>query len=84
LRRPAFGAAATGVATLAGTPRAGAGIAAAGAGTDATTFDLCDSDNNVVLSGAVGVGSGELQLDNVNIADGQVINVTSYTHTQPS
>jgi hypothetical protein len=81
---PAFGAAATGVATLAGTPRAGAGVAAAGAGDDAATFDLCDSDNNVVLSGAVGVGSGELQLDNINIADEQVVNITAFTHTQPA
>jgi hypothetical protein len=77
----AFGAASNGVATLDG-PIAGAGITAAGAGTDATSFDLCDSTNAVIVSGAVGVGTGELQLDNVNISDGQVVSISSFTHTQ--
>jgi hypothetical protein len=77
----AFGAASNGVATLDG-PIAGAGLAAAGAGTDATSFDLCDSTNAVIISGAVGVGTGELQLDNVSIAEDQVVSVSSFTHTQ--
>lgn len=81
---PAFGNAATGVATMAGAPQAGAGVAAAGAGTAAATFDVTDSDNNVIWSGAVGNGSGELDLDNVNIADGQVVTISSFTHTQPA
>lgn len=90
---PAFGAAANGVATLAGTPLSGAGIAAAGAGTAAATFDLTDSDNVVVLSGAVGgaadtlgEGAGEVQLklDNVNIANQQVVTITDYVFTQPA
>lgn len=80
---PAFGNASTGVATAAGTLD-GAGIAAAGAGTVAQTFDVTDSDNNVIWSGAVGNGSGELDLDNTTIADGQAITVTSFTHTQPA
>ncbi len=80
---PAFGNAAAGVATAAGTLD-GAGIVAAGAGTAAATFDVTDSDNNVIWSGAVGTGSGELNLDNVNIANGQIINVSSFTHTQPA
>jgi hypothetical protein len=84
LSDPAFGNAATGVATASGTPLAGAGVAAAGAGTAAATFDVCDSDNNVIWSGAVGNGSGELDLDNVNIADGQVVTISSFTHTQPA
>lgn len=81
---PAFGSASTGAAALAGTPRAGAGIAAAGSGTNAATFDLTDSNNNVVLSGAVGNGSGELSLNNINIANGQVVNIASFTYTQPA
>jgi hypothetical protein len=81
---PAFGNAATGVATAGSTPLTGAGVAAAGAGTAAATFDVTDSDNTVIWSGAVGNGSGELDLDNVNIADGQVVTITSFTHTQPA
>lgn len=84
LADPAFGAAAAGVATMAGAPKSGAGVAAAGTGTAAATFDVCDSNNTVIWSGAVGTGSGELQLNNVNIADGQVVTVTSFTHTQPA
>lgn len=80
---PAFGNAAAGVATAAGTLD-GAGVTAASTGTAATTFDVTDSDNNVIWSGAVGNGSGELDLDNVNIADGQVVTVSSFTHTQPA
>lgn len=80
---PAFGNASTGVATAAGTLD-GAGIAAAGAGTVATTFDVTDSDNTVIWSGAVGSGSGELSLNNTTIADTQVVTVTSFTHTQPA
>lgn len=84
LADPAFGSAASGVATMAGAPKAGAGVAAAGTGTDAATFDVTDSNNTVVWSGAVGNGSGELSLNNINIADGQVVTVTAFTHTQPA
>jgi hypothetical protein len=77
---PAFGNAATGVATAAGTLD-GAGIAAAGAGTVAATFDVTDSDNTVIWSGAIGA---ELTLNNTTIADAQVVTVTSFTHTQPA
>lgn len=83
LDKPAFGDASTGVATAAGTLD-GAGVSAAGAGTDATTFDVTDSDNNVIWSGAVGSGAGEIDLDNVNIADGQAVTLSSFTHTQPA
>jgi hypothetical protein len=83
LDKPAFGNASTGVATAAGTLD-GAGVTAASTGTDATTFDVTDSDNTVIWSGAVGNGSGELDLDNVNIADAQAITVSSFTHTQPA
>lgn len=81
---PAFGNAANGVATANGLPLAGAGIAAAGAGTPAVSFDVTDSDDVVSWSGAVGTGAGELDVDNVNIADGQVITISACTHTQPA
>ncbi len=77
---PAFGNAATGVATASGLPLSGAGVSAAGAGTNAASFDVCDSDNNVIWSGGV----AELGLDNVNIADGQTVTINTCTHTQPA
>lgn len=85
LNKPAFGAAANGVAALDTDPAlSGTGESAAGAGTDATKFDFTDSDDNVVFSGVVGEGSGELQMVNSNIADGQTVNITGYNHTQPA
>lgn len=85
LNDPAFGAAATGAAALDVSPAlSGTGEAAAGGGTDATKFDFTDSADTVVFSGTVGVGSGELQLDNNSIASGQTVNITGYTHTQPA
>lgn len=85
LNDPAFAAASTGAAALDVTPAlSGTGLAAAGAGTAATKFDFTDSADTVVFSGVVGVGSGELQLDNNSIAENQVVNITGYTHTQPA
>lgn len=85
LNDPAFAAPATGAAALDVSPAlSGTGAAAAGAGTAATKFDFTDSDDNVVISGTVGVGSGELQLDNNSIAENQTVNITGYTHTQPA
>ena len=90
---PAFGAAVAGVATASGLPLTGAGVVGAGAGTNAATFDVCDSDDNVIWSGLVGgsgdtlgedVGEVQLQLDNINIADGQEVNIEAFTHTQPA
>jgi hypothetical protein len=74
------------VATAAGVPKVGAGIAAAGAGTAMTTFDACDSDNNVIFSGSVTVtgGGGDIQVNNTNIADTQSLTITALTFTQPA
>lgn len=85
LNDPAFAAAASGVAALDVSPAlSGTGLAAAGAGTLSTKFDFTDSDDNVIFSGVVGVGSGEIQLDNNSIAENQVVNITGYDHTQPA
>ena len=85
LNDPAFGDASGGVAALDVSPAlSSVGLAAAGAGTAATKFDFTDSDDNVIFSGTVGVGSGELQMDNNSIAQDQVVNVTGYNHTQPA
>lgn len=82
LADPAFGAASTGVATLAGTPRSGTGVAAG----DADNFEVTDSDDEVMWTGSVTAtgGGGDLTLDNVNIAVDQTVNVTGLTHTQPA
>ena len=86
----AFGAAATGVATAQGgddTTPIGAGNPLTGTGTVAGTadnFDMTDSNDAVIISGAVGIGSGELQLDNTSIAVDQTVNITALTHTQPA
>ena len=86
LANPAFGASAVGVATALSVPLAGVGIAAAGAGTAAATFDVVDGSDVVIWSGTVTVtgGGGELTLDNITIANLQVIAVTAFTHTQPA
>lgn len=80
----AFGNASVGVASLAGGPRVGAGVTAAGTGTAAVSFEVRDFADTPIWSGAVGNGSGELGLDNTNIANGQVISVATFTHTQPA
>ncbi len=85
LNDAAFDNASGGAAALDVSPAlSGSGAAAAGSGTAATLFDFTDSDDNVIFSGVVGIGSGELQLDNNVIAHNQVVNITGYTHTQPA
>jgi hypothetical protein len=85
LNDPAFADAVNGVAALDVSPAlSGTGEAAAGGGTAATKFDFTDSNDTVIISGVVGVGSGELQLDNNSIATGQTVNITGYNHTQPA
>ncbi len=87
LADPAYGAAdATGTAALAGTPRSGTGTAAAGAGTNAQSFRVVDSAGTTVFDGAVtGTGGGgELELDNVSIAQDQTVNITSLDYTHPA
>jgi hypothetical protein len=85
LNDPAFDAAATGAAALDVSPAlSGTGEAAAAGGTDATKFDFTDSDDTVIFSGVVGEGSGEISLNNSNIASGQTVSITGYTHTQPA
>lgn len=80
LNDPGFGAADNdGIATMDIDPVI-TGLAS-GAG-DADNFALTDSDDNVVFSGTVtatGLG-GDLTLDNVNIAVGQRVTITSFTY----
>ena len=76
LAEPAFGAASGGVAAISGTPNGvatGAGVAA--------KFDLKDEDGTVVISGTVGQGSGDISLDNTNIAVDQTVTISTMTYT---
>lgn len=48
----------------------------------ATYFRIFDSgDTTCHIQGSVGQGSGELQLDNTNIATGQQVTITAFTLT---
>ena len=80
LADPAFGNAATGVATAADLPKSGTAVAA---GT-ADNFQVLDSDNTVIWSGTAGESAADMILDNSDIANGQTVNITSFTHTQPA
>jgi hypothetical protein len=78
----AFGDGATGVATLAGVPLSTTGI---GDG-NAAQFQLRDGDDVVILTGSVTAtgGGGDLTVDNVAIATGQTVNITSLSFTLPA
>ena len=73
-----FSAASSGAMAKNGT-WSGTGI---GGGGTIAHFRLYKSDGStVVAQGTVGIGSGDLQVDNNVIADGQVVTVTSFTLT---
>lgn len=81
LDAPAFGAAAAGIATGAGLPKSTVGAALAGAGTDATKWEITTGADVVIINGNVGTG---ITVDNPNIAQDQVVNLTTMTYTQPA
>jgi len=73
-----FNAAASGAITKLGT-WSGTGI---GGGGVIAHFRMYDSGGSTChLQGSVGQGSGDMSLDNTNIADGQVVTVTTFTLT---
>ncbi|MGW4422536.1 hypothetical protein [Streptosporangium sp. NPDC004631] len=80
LADPAFGSAASGVATLASTPRATTGVAA---GT-ATWFRMLDSDNVAILDGSAGTSGTELILNTATVSIGVAVSLTSMTVTMPA
>lgn len=87
LPNPAYGAAGTnGTASLLGVPLSGVGDAGAGVGTDAQSFRVVDRNGDTTFDGAVtGTGlGGDIELDNVNIAEDQVVNITALTFTTPA
>lgn len=84
LNNPAFGAGATGVATLDNTGPPSANATAAGAAID--SFEFRDRDNTVIWSGTISGsgGGGDIEATNTNVANGQQVDLTSYTHTAPA
>ncbi len=77
---PAYGAPVAGVATANGFPKSVNAVASG----IATNYEVTDSDDNVEISGTVGQGSGDVDLNNVNIVLGQQVTINSLTHTQPA
>lgn len=92
IQTPAFDAAgasggnAAGVAVLEGVPLATTGLAAAGAGTDVSYAKLVSATPFTYEYDAltVGVGSGEVQLSNLSVAENQDIEVTAFSIQIPA
>lgn len=59
----------------------GTGTAGAGTGTNATWYRLTTSGGVAHIDGSVGTSGADLNLNNVNIAQGQTVSVTSSTYT---
>ncbi|GGM55519.1 hypothetical protein GCM10012275_28300 [Longimycelium tulufanense] len=80
LADPAFGAAASGSATLAGTPLTTTGD------TDGTAgwFRCADSAGATVFDGAVATSGAELNLNTTSISTGVTVEITSGTFTMPA
>lgn len=76
---PAFGAAATGVATM----NAINDDTSATGGT-AALHKFQDRDNNEIWRGNVQTSGGDLNLSSLSIGSGDTVSVTSYTVTQPA
>jgi hypothetical protein len=74
------GASSAGVLTLNAITN-GTGLAAAGAGTSATFFRMTTSGGTAHVDGTVGTSGADLNLNNVSIANGQTVSVTSWTFT---
>lgn len=81
LANPAFGAAVSGVITLAGVPIAQAAIAA---GT-ADNFQIRDRANAMALAGSITAtgGGGDITVSNTSIANLQDCTLDSLTYTAP-
>lgn len=80
LADPAFGSAATGVATMASVPRSTTGSAAGTAG----WFRAKDSTGATVFDGAVGTSGAELNLNTLTISIGVAVQIVSGTVTMPA
>ena len=77
---PAFGAAATGVATA----NTITGDTSANATGTAAVCRIQDRDNNTCWEGTVGTSGADLNLNTVSITTGDAVDVTSFTATMPA
>jgi hypothetical protein len=82
LADPAFGAAATGVATAASVPRTATGAAAGTAG----WARVKDSAGATVMDGSVTAsgGGGDITMDTTTVSVGLTVNLTALTVTMPA
>lgn len=80
LADPGFGAASSGVATLASPPRSTTGSAAGTAG----WFRAKDSNGNTVFDGDVGTSGAVLNLNTLTISIGVAVEIVSGTVTMPA
>lgn len=80
LQNPAFGAAATGVITLQGTPLSDT---SASAGTCAQ-FSIYDRDSAKQLEGTVQTSGGDINISSLTFGAGDTITLNSFTITVPA
>lgn len=82
LDNPAFGAAASGVITMAGLTKNANAIA----GGTADIFDIRNRDNADTITGTItGTGGGgDVEIDDQSIANGRQVNLTSFSWTAPA
>lgn len=80
LADPAFGAAASGVATLLGVPISTTAVASGTAG----WFRCYDNSGDTVFDGAVATSGAELNLNTTTISNGVTVTITSGTVTMPA
>lgn len=78
LANPAFGAAASGIITLAGVPIS----AVAATSGDVDNFQILDRDGTVTLSGSVTAtgGGGDIEVSNISVASAQDCDLESLTY----
>jgi hypothetical protein len=80
LGSPGFGAASSGVITLAGVPLT---VAASSTGT-AGYFRLMTSANSSIMDGAIGTSGQQINLNTTSITTGVNVTITSGTITMPT
>lgn len=80
---PAFAAASGATAAGLGAPLSATAPTIAGGPKVATKFDAVNRAGTVIFSGSVGIGTGDLQVDNTSIATGQTVTITAYSYTAP-
>lgn len=80
LAKPSFGAASSGIITLAGTPLT---VSASNTGT-AGWFRMYDSTGAKVMDGSVGTSGAQINLNTTSITSGVNVTITSGTITMPT